>query len=160
MKSQNGLTSNKSKVPRLFRKKSTQGNQQEHNADQSVPTDTVRKLLMGYLDPVELARDILPPSDLAVVVRYNSAPYRPALDLEKHEIATAEDIVMVGLTYVGFDGPRQNIRDEMNRERFFSHYKLCPEAILDAWNYFNENSNDGIEFRHLLISLNFLKLCE
>ena len=156
----NRRTSNKSKVSGFFRKKTTRNAQQEHNEDSSVPIDIVRKLLMGNIDPVELARDILPHSDLAAVVRYNSAPYRPALDLDRYEIATVEDILMVGLTYVGFDGPHQDIRDEMNRERFCSHFKLCPETILDAWHYFNENSDDGIEFKRLLISLNFLKLCK
>ena len=126
----------------------------------TVPIDTVRKLLMGQLDPVELAKDILPQSDLAGVVRYNSAPYRPPLDLKKHEIATAEDILFVGLTYVGFDGKRQNIRGYMNLERFCSHYKICPEAIFDAWKYFLHNSDETIEFEDLLLSLNFLKCCE
>lgn len=85
-------------VSRLLRKKD----------QDSVPIETVRKLLMGNADPVELAMEILPRSDLAAVVRYNSAPYRPPLDLDSYAIATAEDILFVGLTYAGFDGPRQN----------------------------------------------------
>ena len=142
-----------------FRKKTQEATSASTPSD-TVPIDTVRKLLMGYLDPIDLARQILPPSDLAAVVRYNSAPYRPPLDLKNHAIATAEDVLFVGLTYVGFDGKRQNIRDYMNVERFCSHYKLCPEAIFDAWNYFQENSDEVIEFQDLLISLNFLKSCE
>ncbi|KAL3795955.1 hypothetical protein ACHAWO_010211 [Cyclotella atomus] len=127
----------------------------------SVPIETVRKLLMGTIDPVDLARQILPPKDLAAVVRYSSAPYRPKLDLRSHNIITAEDVLFVGLTYVGFDGSRQDIRDEMNRERFCSFFKLCPEGILDAYRYFSEHSEeegDIMEFRFFLIALNFLKL--
>lgn len=129
----------------------------------SVPIETVRKLLMGTIDPVDLARQILPPKDLAAVVRYSSAPYRPKLDLRSHNIITAEDVLFVGLTYVGFDGSRQDIRDEMNRERFCSFFKLCPEGILDAYRYFSEHSEeegDIMEFRFFLIALNFLKLCK
>jgi hypothetical protein len=87
----------------------------------SVPISTVRRLLMGHVDPVRLAHQILPHDDLPAVVRYNSAPYRPTLDLSSHKIIyRAEDVLFVGLTYVGFDGPWQNIVEEKSRERFFS----------------------------------------
>lgn len=115
---------------------------------------------MGNLDPVALAQEILPSSDLAAVIHYNSAPYRPPLDIERHDIVTIEDVMFVGLTYVGFDGKRQEIRLSMNIERFCAHYKLCPEAILDAWNYFNEFGEESIVFKRLLFTLNFLKCCE
>lgn len=116
---------------------------------------------MGHVDPVGLAHQILPHDDLPAVVRYNSAPYRPTLDLSSHEIITAEDVLFVGLTYVGFDGPRQNIVEEKSRERFFSHFKLCPEAILDSYRYFNEHGGlDTMDFKWLLITLSFLKLCK
>lgn len=115
---------------------------------------------MGNLDPVRVAQDILPPSDLAPVVRYNSAPYRPPLDLEHHDIATAEDVMFVGLSYVGFGNTRQNVRFSLSLERFCAHYKLCPEAILDAQNYFSEFGEETIDFKRLLFTLNFLKCCE
>ena len=146
--------SNKSKATGLFRKRST------HTTQEHIPIDTVRKLLMGHIDPVELAQEILPHEDLAAVVRYNSAPFRPPLDLKNHCIVTSEDVLFVGLTYVGFEGKRQDVRPKMNIERFCSHYKLCPESILDAWNYFNEWGDNVLEFRRLLISLNFLKCCK
>ena len=46
-----------------------------------------------------------------------------------------------------------------NNERFCAFYKLLPESILDAKNYFDEY-DDGITFERFLFMLNFLKLCK
>lgn len=39
----------------------------------SVPMETVRRLLLGQLDPVQLALQILPPEEVAIVARYHAA---------------------------------------------------------------------------------------
>jgi hypothetical protein len=135
-------------------------NNQEGISSRTVPIETVRALLIGEIDPVELAREILPAKDLAAVIAYNRTPYRPALDLKRHDIRTAEDVLFVGLCYVGFEGRRQNVSYKVKQGRFCAHFKLVPQTVLDVWNWFNENDEKGIEFKRLLYSLNFLKLCK
>lgn len=134
-------------------------NTSAHAKVRSVPLETVRQLLIGSLDPIELAREILPASDIAAVVEYNSAPYRPPLDLKRHDIRTVEDVLFVGLSYVGFEG-RLNVRPELKQARFVAHYKLIPQTMLDVWYWFNGNDEDGIDFKRLLYTVNFLKLCK
>lgn len=55
------------------------GMQSRYPLPDSVPTETVRRLLLGQLDPVELALQILPPEEAAVVARRHAssglAPY-------------------------------------------------------------------------------------
>jgi hypothetical protein len=139
---------------------SHRGNSNHGGNPESIPIETVRDLLIGAIDPVEFAREHLPPRDVAAVIAYNCAPYRPALDLKRHDIRTVEDVLFVGLCYVGFEAQRQNIRHKVKEGRFCAHFKLIPQTVLDVWHWLNENDEEGIEFHRLLYSLNFLKLCK
>jgi hypothetical protein len=131
-------------------------------ASETVPLTTVRALLMGSIDPIELAQQILPAKDIPAVVRYNSTPYREKVDLKGHPLVTQEDVLFVGLSYVGFEGERYNVREKLKFDRFFAHYKLHPLTVLDVWNYFNEHDEafGKRDFKVFLYTLNFLKLCK
>lgn len=133
----------------------------QHQNTNDVPFETVRALLMGDIDPVELAQQILPAKDISAVIRYNSAPIRPKLDLTSHPIVTKDDILFIALSYVGFED-RQDVRARLNNDRYFAHYKLHPSSVLDAWNYFTEYDDNGgkLCFKVFLYTLNFLKLCK
>ena len=130
-----------------------------NNLDNGVPIDVVRKLLIGALDPIELAKDILPPEDMVAVVRYNSSPYQPPVNLVNHDIVTKEDVEFVALSYVGFEG-RLDTRAKLQHDRFVAHFKLIPETVLDVWKYFKQSEEDCFSFKELLLTLNWLKVCE
>ncbi|KAL7474376.1 hypothetical protein ACHAW6_000351, partial [Cyclotella cf. meneghiniana] len=103
------------------------------------------------------AQDNLPAEDVAAVLHLERDQRHQKVDLKHHRICTREDVLLVGLTYAGFDGKRQNVCRKTNNERFCAFYKLLPESILDAKNYFDEY-DDGITFERFLFTLNFLKL--
>ncbi len=125
----------------------------------TVPLEIVQDLLLGNLDPVRFAQDNLPAEDVAAVLHLERDQRHQKVDLKHHRICTREDVLLVGLTYAGFDSKRQNVCRKTNNERFCAFYKLLPESILDAKNYFDEY-DDGITFERFLFTLNFLKLCK
>ena len=138
------------------------GLESRDDKEKSSPTvslEIVRRLLMGTLDPVQFARENFAPEDVATVVQHNFNLAFPKIDLKRHQVDTKEDVLFVGLSYAGFEKDRQNVREKMNNERFHAFYKLCPEAVLDAKNYFDNYGEGVLTFERLLYMLNFLKLC-
>ena len=119
----------------------------------------VRELLLGNLEPVKFALDNLPAEDVAAMLHLKRDQHQQKVDLKHHRICTREDVLLVGLTYAGFEGKRQNVCRKTSIERFCAFYKLLPESILDAKNYFDEY-DDGITLERFLFTLNFLKLCK
>ena len=139
-----------------WHKKLSQDEKKQHV---TVPLEIVRDLLLGNLDPVKFAQDNLPAEDVAAVLQLKRGQLQQKVDLKHYRICTREDVLLVGLTYAGFEGKRQNVCHKTNNERFSAFYKLLPESILDAKNYFDEY-DDGITFERFLFTLNFLKLCK
>ena len=139
-----------------WHKKLSQDEKKQHV---TVPLEIVRDLLLGNLDPVKFAQDNLPAEGVAAVLHLKRGQHQQKVDLKHHRICTREDVLLVGLTYAGFEGKRQNVCHKTNNERFSAFYKLLPESILDAKNYFDEY-DDSITFERFLFMLNFLKLCK
>ena len=151
----------------LFRESRTEASKYATLSNEEVPLDggtlgvplkTVRGLLLGQVDPIDLAKQILSPGDAKVVMRLNTEHYREKTKVEKLKIYTVQDVIFVSLCYVGFDAERQGSSDGTARSRFQSFFKACPEAVLDLKNHLDEG--ESVEFKHLLWTLNFLKLRE
>jgi hypothetical protein len=124
-----------------------------------VPLEIVQDLLLGNLDPVKFAQDNLPAEDDAAGLHLKRDQCQQKMDLKHHRICTREDVLLVGLTFAGFEGKHQNVCCKTNNECFCAFYKLLPESILDTKNYFDKY-NDDITFERFLFMLNFLKLCK
>ena len=139
-----------------WHKKLSQDEKKQHV---TVPLEIVRELLLGNLDPVKFAQDNLPAEDVAAMLHLKRDQHQQKVDLKHHRICTREDVLLVGLTYAGFEGKCQNVCHTTNNECFSAFYKLLPESILEAKNYFDEY-DDGITFERFLFTLNFLKLCK
>ena len=99
-----------------------------------MPLEIVQDLLLGNLDPVKFAQDNLPAEDVAAVLHLKRDQRQQKVDLKHHRICTREDILLVGLTYAGFEGKHQHVCRKTNNECFCAFYKLLPESILDAKN--------------------------
>lgn len=126
----------------------------------TVPLETVRLFLLQKLNPIDLANELLTANEARLVTILNTDDsFYPKQKLNEVKIHTVEDVLFVGLCYVGFDSKRQSCTEnisDISLERFSSFYKACPEAVLDLRNHLNEN--ETVNFMHLFWALNFLKL--
>ena len=73
-------------------------------------------------------------------------------------ITTAEDILCLGLDYVGFMD-RQTCREPFSLKRFNAHYGPEPATVIDMLNVLKEK-HGKISFKFFMMSLNFLKCCK
>jgi hypothetical protein len=107
----------------------------------TVPIETVRLLLLQKLSPIDLANELLTANEARLVTILNTDDsYYPKQKLNEVKIHTVEDVLFVGLCYVGFDSKRQSCTEnisDISLKRFSSFYKACPEAVLDLRNNLN-----------------------
>lgn len=130
----------------------------------TIPLDALKELLLGRLNPVDLANELLSPEDALAITKQHTEPLVKKIKLDTVKISTVQDVLYVGLCYAGFDAKRQSCRERISIERFQSFYKACPEAVLDLKTYMDTeldlDEGEQVDFMHLLWALNFLKLCE
>jgi hypothetical protein len=67
-----------------------------------------------------------------------------------------KSVMSFGLELVGFEAKRQKVQDELNMQRFRSHFGIGPRAIITI---IAEMKND-IVLKHLMMTLCWLKLYE
>ena len=84
---------------------------------------------------------------------------RYSINLDRQMLITEEDVLLFGLSYVGFGEERQNVRVELNTSRFKSHFGVEPRTIKDLLVDLKEEFSGGIIYRDVFMTLNWLKLC-
>ena len=85
---------------------------------------------------------------------------RYSINLDRQMLITEEDVLLFGLSYVGFGDERQNVRVEINTSRFKSHFGVEPRTIKDLLVDLKEEFSGGIIYRDVFMTLNWLKLCK
>ena len=88
------------------------------------------------------------------------------MDVEHHKMdviygdismITAADLLFCGLTYVGFEKERQNVRQSENVERFKEHYGPPPEVLAALFNDLKDKYPE-VRVKDALMSMNWLKI--
>ena len=90
---------------------------------------------------------------------------RSVMDIEHHKMdeiygdistITVADLLFVGLTYVGFERGRQNVRHSENVERFKEHYGPPPTTLAPLLNDLKDKFPE-VKVKNALMSMNWFK---
>ena len=74
-------------------------------------------------------------------------------------LLTDEDILFFGLSYAGFEETRQNVRANLNIDRFKAFFGPEPRTVKDLLYDLKEKYPDII-YRDVMMTMNWLKLCK
>lgn len=75
-------------------------------------------------------------------------------------LLTDEDILLFGLSYVGFGEERQQVRKKLNVDRFKAHFGSEPKTVKDVSHALNEEFGSSIVYKDVMMPMSWLKLCE
>ena len=73
---------------------------------------------------------------------------------------TKDDILFYGLCLVGFGDNRQNVRFELNENRFKGFFGVEPRTVKDLLTTLKEEFPDELIFKQVMMAMNWLKMCE
>ena len=73
---------------------------------------------------------------------------------------TKDDILFYGLCHVGFGDNRQNVRFELNENRFKGFFGVEPRTVKDLLTTLKEEFPDELIFKQVMMAMNWLKMCE
>ncbi|KAL7429399.1 hypothetical protein ACHAXM_001847, partial [Skeletonema potamos] len=83
--------------------------------------------------------------------------HRAELDLNISDSITNSDVLRSGLNFVGFDDSRQNVRKELNLQRFISFYGVGAATVKDVLIDLKKHYPDT-SFKDAMMTFNWLKL--
>ena len=93
-------------------------------------------------------------------VKKRSDNCRYAIDTKRQMLLTDEDILLFGLSYVGFGEEQQQVRKILNVDRFKAHFGSEPKTVKDVSHALNEEFGSSIVYKDVMMPMSWLKLCE
>ena len=81
-------------------------------------------------------------------------------EMSLRDNVTCHDILFYGLCIVGFGDNRQNVRFELNENRFKGFFGVEPRTVKDLLTTLKEEFPDELIFKQVMMAMNWLKACK